>query len=141
MTDDVADLMANVDGKATFHEAWMHIIAIRNLLNECNDYSRRGDFLNWKRTLDNVYRELIFVMKPKEREDKDALVRDKVLPALKGITGVQKGGNTASFRQAGDTAYTVLCEYEIYLRDIQGKYGLVMPHSSDPGQAFKKGRG
>src|SRR3990167_3636491 len=132
MVDEVYDLMNAAEGKATFHEAWMHIITIRNLLNDCNDCSYRGDFLNWKRKLDTVYRELIFVMNKAERDGKDELVRDKVLPALNAIMAKNKGVNDSKRINSGDTAYTVLCNYEIYLRDIQGKYGLVMPHSSDP---------
>lgn len=130
----------DLSGKSVYHGAYFLIYRLHVLLSECNEMSRKGDFLGWKRTLDAVYRELVWKMKVEDRAERDRIIKEVVLPELKAfIAAATRGSQPAS--SIGDGAYTALADYEIFLRDVQGKYGMMMPSTDDPRFAFRKGKG
>lgn len=114
-------------GKAAYHGGYFVIARIHVLLTECNDHSKVGEFLNWKRTLDTIYREIDWKLNPSEREQRVIKLRE-LLPKIRFY--VQTNGGKASGAAkalAADEAYTLLADYEVFLRRLMGKYGLVMP--------------
>jgi len=136
--DDV-DLMDASSGKAAFHGGALLIYRFHVLLSEINDLSARGDFINWKRKLDTLYRELVWTLKENEMKERDKIVKEKVVPALTVLSKINRTTAPQARRLAQDHAYVEVMEYEIYLRQLQGKYGLVMPKTSDPRYAFRTG--
>lgn len=127
---------------AVFNQAFALLYRLNELLSECNRLSRIGAFIEWKRALDAVYRETAWAMSEIERKAKEELLQSRVLPALRKFQDVSKKNVRATLlSDAADSAYTVLAEYEIFLRDVQSKHGLVMPSPEDPRFAIKRGRG
>jgi len=136
---DMQDLMDSTGGKAAFHGGALLIYRFHVLLSEINDLSARGDFINWKRKLDTLYRELVWTLKENEMKERNRIVKEKVVPALTILSKITRTTPPLARRLAQDRAYVEVQAYEIYLRQLQGKYGLVMPSTSDPRYAFRTG--
>jgi len=125
--------------KSAFHGGALLIYRLHVIITEMNDLSSRGDFINWKRKLDTFYRELVWSLKDKEIQAREDLMKDQVIPALNNFMKLRRSENRVVARDAQDSAYVACAEYEIFLRKLQGRYGLVMPTSDDPRYAFKMG--
>jgi len=138
MADESDDFgMNDLSGRATFHGGLPKQWRLHELWTDANNFSRAGNFVLWKRVLDVVTREMMFIMSKEEKGKVKTLVTDTVLPALRGFLENQ----TVRARVSGaDQAYTVLSEYDSLLREISGAHQLDMPGSADPSQAFKHGR-
>lgn len=127
--------------RATYHGGLPKQWRLHGLWEDANTYSRVGDFLRWKRTLDVIYRELVFIMKKDEQTETRKLIEKQVVPALKNFTGISgnKGITSGIVSQSNDLAYQKCIEYEIKLRKISGRHGLDMPKADDPRYAFSSG--
>ncbi len=138
MGDESDDFSMNdLSGRATFHGGLPKQWRLHELWTDANNYSRSGNFVLWKRVLDVVTREMMFIMTEKEKQSVKKLVTGSVLPALKKLMGGSFNNRTLV---GADEAYTVLSEYDSLLREISGAHQLDMPGSADPSQAFKHGR-
>lgn len=123
-------------GKAAFHAAPLKLFALRLLWDNCNDHSRAGNYVLWKRELDIIYKELLFVIKKDQVEKKEDCLQE-VLVAFKEWYKVARIKQGTQKSTADSVLYVALTKYEELLRRVSGGAGLDMPSVDDPRYAFR----
>jgi len=115
---------------SAFNMAQLDLYRLHILLSDCNNLSRTGDLINWKRVLDALFRELSAHFTDPETEAANKLVTDKLVPAMKdlGVYQARFKGKTNKFvQEKQDASYTFLSEYEISLRKVLKRLGISLP--------------
>jgi len=113
---------------SAFNMAQLDLYRIHVLLSDCNTYSRDGNLVLWKRTLDALSRELHPHFEGKEEAGYNVCIVN-VVPALKiFIQNRAKPKIKAGLRLlSDDSAYTFLAEYEVVLRKVMKRMGINLP--------------
>ncbi|KKN54756.1 hypothetical protein LCGC14_0589080 [marine sediment metagenome] len=115
---------------SAFNMAQLDLYRLHILLSDCNNLSRAGDLINWKRVLDALFRELSAHLTDTEADGCTDLVTGQLVPAMKdlGVLQAKFKGKTNKFVQAKmDAAYTYLSAYEISLRKVLKRLGISLP--------------
>jgi len=115
---------------SAFNMAQLDLYRLHILLSDCNNLSRAGDLINWKRVLDALFRELSAHFSKDETKDCNDLVTDKLVPAMKDLGVFQarfRGKTNKHIQLRQDAVYTFLSEYEISLRKVLKRLGISLP--------------
>jgi hypothetical protein len=91
-------------------------LAIRKLLNECNQFARTGNMAQWKFTLDRLRMEILGDIKKLDKY----IVPEEKKNSVK-IISIRKEIETLNLFKDKIKAYKLLEDYEEYLRDIRNE--------------------
>lgn len=108
-------------GKSVYNEGYFQIQRLNNLWLAANTYCSGGDLVNWRHTLDVIWRELsrdLFKDVPFKSEVPVWYEDNEYYKSFKMF---QK--DLANCESDSGVFYAVLCSYEVFLRYVQDKVG------------------
>jgi hypothetical protein len=132
--------------KTEFNMALASLERLNDELRRSNQMARLGDLPMWKASLDVIYREIAHYIKKEKPEIQHNYVetRKKVNNFL--LRNNMQVLNARGFRKQNpeiqiavqensNLLYSVLQEWEILLRRVMDKYGLLIPNKESPDEA------
>ena len=144
-----------------FNMALSTLERMNKLLNDVNEHTRKGKYVEWHMDLNQLYKELYYFVSKKKEDLLETEKQRNIINNIWNEIGIELNNleltstkmfdyqsiietglkRTKSNRLSGLINIFVgyLDEYEIQLRLMMGKYKLLMPDKSDPRFALGKG--
>jgi|ETNvirnome_2_300_1030623.scaffolds.fasta_scaffold00142_35 hypothetical protein len=144
-----------------FNMALSTLERMNKLLNDVNEHTRKGKYVEWYMDLNQLYKELYYFVSKKKEDLLETEKQRNIINNIWNEIGIELNNleltstkmfdyqsiietglkRTKSNRLSGLINIFVgyLDEYEIQLRLMMGKYKLLMPDKSDPRFALGKG--